>query len=65
MEPFHENQNSLRASPTGYLCTSARAHCLFILAFRTSPHGGEFVLRIEDTDLDFHAGNIGRPSWMV
>lgn len=44
-------------SPTGYLHVGGARTALYSWLFARN-HGGEFVLRIEDTDLErFHAGS--------
>ncbi len=43
-------------SPTGYLHVGGARTALYSWLFARN-HGGEFVLRIEDTDLVFHAGS--------
>ncbi len=51
VRPFHENQNSLRAKPNRLSARWRRAYCSLLRLFARN-HGGEFVLRIEDTDLE-------------
>lgn len=51
-------------SPTGYLHVGGARTALYSLAFARN-HGGEFVLRIEDTDLERSTRKQLKPSWMA
>ena len=51
VRPFHENQNSLRAEPDRLSARRWCSYCSLFSAFARH-NQGEFVLRIEDTDLE-------------
>lgn len=51
-------------SPTGYLHVGGARTALYSWLFARH-HGGEFVLRIEDTDLERSRRKPLKPSWMV
>ncbi len=50
-------------SPTGYLHVGGARTALYSAFARN--HGGEFVLRIEDTDLERSTRKQLKPSWMA
>ena len=49
--PNHDRKNPFAPSPTGYLHIGGVRTALYSWAF-AKHHGGEFLLRIEDTDLE-------------
>lgn len=51
-------------SPTGYLHVGGARTALYSSLFARN-HGGEFVLRIEDTDLERSTRKQLKPSWMA
>ena len=59
-----KNQNSLRAKPDRLPARRWCAYCSIFPAFARN-HDGEFVLRIEDTDLERSTGKLLKPLWMA
>ncbi|XNM49623.1 glutamate--tRNA ligase family protein [Escherichia coli] len=51
-------------SPTGYLHVGGARTALYSWLFARN-HGGEFVLRIEDTDLSVPRRKLSKPLWMA
>uniref|UniRef100_UPI0036D24A7D glutamate--tRNA ligase family protein n=1 Tax=Streptomyces flavalbus TaxID=2665155 RepID=UPI0036D24A7D len=49
VRPFHEIKTRFAPSPTGYLHVGGARTALYSWLFARN-HGGEFVLRIEDTE---------------